>query len=205
MVAEATSAQYDAEYDPAVPMDKGRKPRLELITQDPSSDAPGSLALTLTSAAKSPRPINADPEDLSTEAPKVEASLDQETWEVVRDKDDAPAVRAISKPDPKADPNTKAMIEGQEIAFRTTAKDPSVEVTKVYRIWKGEDGFEGRPQVRLEGQGLEVHLPAVRPPRHPDRGGVVHLDLPRRLLRPGQGELDGDHHARLDGRREVQG
>ena len=142
VVAEATSAKYDAEYDPAVPMDKGRRPRLKLITQDPSSDAPGSLALTLTSAAKSPRPINADPEDLSTEAPKVEASLDQEIWEVVRDKDDAPAVRAISKPDPKADPNTKAMIEGQEIAFRTTAKDPSVEVTKVYRIWKGEDGFE---------------------------------------------------------------
>ena len=138
VVAEATSARYDAEYDPAIPMHKGRRPRLRLITQDPTSEAPGSLAMTVTSAAKSPRPINADPEDLSTEPPKVEAPLDQEAWEVVRDHEGAPAVRALTR----TDPTTQAKSEGQEIAFRITASDPAVEVTKTYRIWKGEDGFE---------------------------------------------------------------
>ena len=137
-VAEATSAEYDAEFDPLVAPNKGRRPRLKLIQEEPDSDAPGSLALTLTSSAKANRPLKVDAEDAAIEPPRVEAPLDREVWEVVRDKDDAPAVRAVTK----VDPETKAKVEGQEIAFRTRAVDPPVDVTKVYRLWKGEDGFE---------------------------------------------------------------
>jgi YidC/Oxa1 family membrane protein insertase len=137
-VVEATSAEYDAEFNPDLPRNQGRQPRLKLIEQDPTSDAPGSLALTVTSAAKAPRPAVVDGEDPTDEGPKVEAALDLATWEVVRDKDNAPAVRAVTK----TDPATKAKVEGQEIAFRTSTSNPSVEVTKIYRIWKGEDGFD---------------------------------------------------------------
>jgi len=138
IVAQATSARYDAEYDPAVPLAKGRKPRLKLIDSDLRSQAPGSLALTLISSAKANRPIRGDAEDATIEPPKVEAPLDRVVWEVVREKEDAPAVRAVNR----TDPATGAPVEGQEIVFRTRAVDPSVEVTKTFRIWKGEDGFD---------------------------------------------------------------
>ena len=138
-VAEATSARYDAEHDPAVRGINGRKPRLKLIVQDPASDSPGSLALTVTSATKAPRLANADPDaEDAVVLKQVEAALDLVTWEVVRDRDDAPAVRTLTKPHPV----TKAPTECQELAFRTTASDPAVTVTKVYRLWKGEDGFD---------------------------------------------------------------
>ena len=141
-VALATSAEYDAEFDREVPPEKGRKPRLRLIDQDSESEAPGSLAMTVISAAKANRPLKADADDAAIAPPKVEAPLDREIWEVVRDGDDKPAVRAVTKPDSRGSASLKKVIEGQEIAFRIKADDPAVQVTKVYRLWKGEDGFE---------------------------------------------------------------
>jgi YidC/Oxa1 family membrane protein insertase len=137
-VAEATSAAYDAEFDEDAPPNLGRNPRLRLIDEPVGSAAPGSLSMTVTSAAKANRPIKVDAEDAATETPKVEAALDQETWEVVRDKDDAPAVRTVTM----VEPVTGAKVEWQEVAFRIKVADPSVEVTKTYRLRKGEDGFE---------------------------------------------------------------
>ena len=135
-VGEATSAKYEAELDPAAPPPKGRLPRLTLIGDVPRSSAPGSLSMTLASAAKL---AQADDEDAAIRAAQpAEAWLDQTFWEVVREKDDAPAVRTSTRPHPV----TKASTEVQEVTFRTTSTNPPVTVTKTYRIWKGEDGFE---------------------------------------------------------------
>ena len=139
-VALATSAQYDAEYDPNVPPNaQGHRPRLPLIDDALSPDAPGSLALTVASAAKANRPIKVDAaDDGAIEPPRIEAPLDREVWEIVRASDEAPAVRVTSR----VDPDTKQTVECQEIAFKIKVADPPVEVTKVYRIFKGKNGFE---------------------------------------------------------------
>ena len=53
--------------------------------------------------------------------------------------DDAPAVG----PSPRSTRKPRRRSKGQEIAFRIQGRPtPPVEVTKTYRIWKGEDGFE---------------------------------------------------------------
>jgi YidC/Oxa1 family membrane protein insertase len=138
-VARATSARYDAEFDPAAPPNVGRSPRLKLIDDgSPDSGIPGSLSLTVTSTAKANRALKVAPDDAAIDPPRVEAPLDREFWEVVRDREGAPAVKLVTK----IDPANGSKIEGQEVAFRTRAVDPPVEVTKVYRIYKGEDGFE---------------------------------------------------------------
>ena len=140
-VAVATSAKFDAEFDRKAPILPGRKPRLKLIDQG-TSHGPGSLAVTVISDAKAARPIEADNDNTNdapnTEPPRIEADLDLKTWEVVRANDGAPAVKVVSR----TDSTTKLPVEGQEISFRIKAADPSVIVTKTYRIWKGEDGFE---------------------------------------------------------------
>ena len=61
-VEAATSAKYEAEHDPSAPPPKGRLPRLRLIGDVPRSDAPGSLSMTLASAARIAQP---DAEDHS--------------------------------------------------------------------------------------------------------------------------------------------
>ncbi len=139
-VAEATSAKYDAELDPAARGKLGRKPRLKLINQEAESDAPGSLALTVTTASRAARPADGGPdaEDAPGDAPKIEAALDRVTWEVVREKDGASAVRTLTRKHPV----TNAPTECQEIAFRTRSTEPPAVVTKVYRLWKGDDGFD---------------------------------------------------------------
>ncbi len=135
-VARATAAAFDAEFDRDKP---GQKPgRLALIQENPKApDAPGSLAIMLM-ATKGNRPAGAEGDPAAVIEAGAEAPLDLETWEVVRDRDDAPAVRAITKTDPR----TKAVVEGQEVAFRARSQSPRVDVTKVFRLWKGEDGFE---------------------------------------------------------------
>ena len=102
--------------------------------------AMGATALTVIPVPTASRAANLDPDavDAVGDLPKTEAALDLVTWDVVRDKDDAPAVRTFTRPHPV----TKVPTECQELAFRTTAADPAVTVTKVYRIWKGEDGFD---------------------------------------------------------------
>jgi YidC/Oxa1 family membrane protein insertase len=139
-VTRATTARYDAEIDPAAPRPKPgeRRPRLNLINPDWQSKAPGSLALTVISTAKAAKAINGDAEEATTDAPRAEAPLDLKLWEVVRDKEGGPAVKPITR----IDPVTKTPVEGQEIRFRISSRDPVVTVTKTYRIWKGEDGFE---------------------------------------------------------------
>ena len=137
VVAQATSAEYGAEFDPKNPTIQGRKPRLRLI-DDSSPNSPGSLAVTVVATSRVAHPANVDAEGVMETETKIEAPLDAVDWEVIRDKPDAPAVRAIAKFSQEA----KREVVGQEIAFRTTSQEPYVEVTKVYRIWKGEDGFE---------------------------------------------------------------
>ncbi len=129
-VQRATSAKYDAEFDRLAP---DRDAKLDLIAEDPGSDAPGSLALTLTPARKAVRGQDAD----EAQAP-VEAPLDLEFWEVVRDQPGDAAVRTATRPHPR----TGTPTESQEVSFRLRAAEPSVEVTKVFRLWKGDDGFE---------------------------------------------------------------
>ena len=138
VVDTAASTRFEAEIDPAA---KDRKrARLDLITANPKSDAPGSLAIILSAASQAARPPTADPEADAEDAPsRLEAPLDRRVWEVVRAGDDAPAVRPLSR----VDPATKARVEGQEIAFRTSPKEmPGLVVTKVFRLWQGQDGFE---------------------------------------------------------------
>ncbi len=115
-VARASSTRFDAEFDPA--NRKAKPGPLDLILDDPLSTKPGSLAVRI--------PADADP--------KAVAASERGPWEVVRDNDAAPAVRAISK--------MKDSVAGQEIAFRLKVGDEGVVVTKTYRLFEGEDGFE---------------------------------------------------------------
>ena len=172
VVSRASSTIFDAEYDPN---DRKKKPgKLDLILANPKSSAPGSLAIILSSSSRA---------DKDAEARKVEAELDLKVWEVVRDKEDGPAVR----PTTKTDPTTGAKIEGQTLAFRIKVEEPPVIVTKTFRLFPNEDGFEVDLKFEAPTKRRPVQLQDLRPARHPDRGGVVHLDLPRRLLRRGQG------------------
>ena len=95
--------------------------------------APYSFALTVSRPgegnAPTPLPPGARASDIDT--------LDWKAWEVVAD-DKGRLVRPISKEGPAP----KGVVEGQEIVFRTRADDPDVEVTKTYRLFEGEDGFE---------------------------------------------------------------
>ncbi len=176
-------------------------PGSSLIEQGLDSKAPGSLALTVTSANKPLRPANVDPdaEDAVGAVPKIESWLDSVAWEVVREKDGAPAVRTFTKPHPV----TKVSTECQELAFRITVSRPGRHGHQGLSALEGGRWLRRRPEVLIAREGLEVHLQAVRAARHPDRGGVVHLDLPRCLLRPGQGELDRHHDLVLHRRRKV--
>ena len=74
-VEEATSARYEAELDPAAPRPQGRLPRLRLIGDAPRSRAPGSLSMTLASAARLRAVADDDP---STKPHRPEAWLDQD-------------------------------------------------------------------------------------------------------------------------------
>jgi len=142
VVDSAASTRFEAELDPA--SKERKRGRLELIARSPRSDAPGSLAIILTAATRAAvRPpvadAEADPEaDAEASPSRLEAPLDRRIWEVVR-AGDAPAVRPLAR----VDPATKAKVEGQEIAFRASPKEmPGLVVTKVFRIWQGQDGFE---------------------------------------------------------------
>lgn len=131
-VARATSTRFDAELDRRA---KVAKPgRLTLIQPNAAApDAPGSLAVFVAPAGRAEQ---LDDDDDAGPARKVEVPVS--SWEVVRDRPDAPAVRALSK----LDPATRKSTNGQELAFRARLADPAVELTKVFRIWEGEDGFE---------------------------------------------------------------
>ncbi|SIO45581.1 YidC/Oxa1 family membrane protein insertase [Singulisphaera sp. GP187] len=140
-VTSIRSSQFDAELDTANPRRKQPRQPLELL-RDKSMTLP-SFALTVRSA-KPPKAAATEELDEKAEAEaealaargETEATLGEILWEVVRD-DQGRAVRPITK----LNPLTKAQVDGQEIQFRTTAADPTVTVTKRFRLFKGEDAF----------------------------------------------------------------
>ncbi len=125
-VRRINSTRYDGETADGIP---ARNVRLALVKDDPLSRAPLSFATTFRDAGRAPADDGA--------APQGETDHDLRRWEVVRDKPGAPTVRPISKKSADG-----SQVEGQEIAFRTVLDDPAVTVTKRYRLWKGEDGFD---------------------------------------------------------------
>ena len=133
-ISRLLSARFDGETPDGIP---DRKSRLQLITDDRRTLAPKSFSITL-------QPTGRPTEDGAL--PTGEVALDTIRWEVVRDKAEGPAVRPIKK----TLPDNGGEVEGQEIAFRTTVDSPNVTITKRFRIWKGEDGFEF--ELNFEGQ-----------------------------------------------------
>ncbi len=124
-VREIDAARYSGETTDGIP---DRKTRLALVHPDPLSHAPLSFATTFRDANK-----------VAAEGPLPQGETDHDSrrWEVVREGPGGAVIRPITKT--LAD-GTAA--EGQEIAFRSTVDDPAATVTKRYRLWKGEDGFE---------------------------------------------------------------
>ncbi|WP_337174588.1 YidC/Oxa1 family insertase periplasmic-domain containing protein [Paludisphaera sp.] len=141
-VASVLSSRYDADFEGRV---NPHRP-MQLIGRDPSRPVsvgtwPPSLSLTLSPPDVAGRIVPMRPAERMLAAANgaqtpTEDLLDAEVWEVVRD-DQGRAVRPLSRP--AAEGVTAA--EGQEVVFRATADD-GVIVTKTYRLWKGEDGFD---------------------------------------------------------------
>lgn len=123
-VLRVSSAHYDGETPDGIP---DPKTPLSLVKEDPLSKFPLSLAMTLRADGAAP----------SGALPQGESPLDRDRWEVVRGGPGESPVRPVSKK--RAD---GAEVEGQEIAFRTAVDDAGLTVTKRYRLYKGEDGFE---------------------------------------------------------------
>ena len=92
----------------------------------------------VSSVAKGGRPPVEGDADAGADAPRAKVEMPIYAWEVVRERLDLPAVRPVTK----VDPVSKATIQGQEIHFRARITEPAVELTKVFRIWQEEDGFE---------------------------------------------------------------
>ena len=133
-VLQLSSALFDGETAEGLP---DRKNRLHLIREN-LNGVPNAFSITLRTVA-------------DVNAPSVEIPLDLRVWELVRDKPDAPAVRAVSKKNAAG-----GTIEGQEIAFRTTVDDLGLTVTKRFRIWKAEDGLEF--DLVFDGKGKESKI-----------------------------------------------
>ncbi len=134
-VAKASSTRFDAEFDPN--NRKARPGPLALIVDDPRSTRPGSLAIRLPAG---------------NEAKDAAEAVESAPWEVVRDGEGKPAVRAITKADPKA-PGGK--VAGQELAFRLKV-DGLATITKTFRLYEGEDGFE--VELRFAGAGRDARF-----------------------------------------------
>jgi YidC/Oxa1 family membrane protein insertase len=140
-VSSLFSTLYEAEF---VEGQKKHRP-LELLKYDPL--VPPSLAMTLVT----PRDAGVDPAAAAAAGMDLdrtgggELPLDLIVWEIVRD-GDGHAVRAVSKPRGavagEKNPAKLAPVEGQEIVFRTKVDELGLTITKTYRLFKGEDGFE---------------------------------------------------------------
>jgi YidC/Oxa1 family membrane protein insertase len=126
-VARIASARFEAELVRGLP----RKRPLELIQPDSARAASFSVnVLEKDQDAK-----NQADDSLGVDVPILSSS---ELWEVVRDEKGS-AVR----PTPRGD--------GQVISFRVTAgSKPPVTLTKTYRLYKGQNGFE--MSLRLQTQ-----------------------------------------------------
>jgi YidC/Oxa1 family membrane protein insertase len=135
-VESVTSSRYDAEFEGRV------NPHLPLQLVRRDAVWPPSLSLTLandTAPAKA-EPAQAGPAGDDTAGQlgiptRTEDWLDSVLWEVVRDQG------RVVRPLTREDPATHTKVEGQEVAFRTTAPN-GVVVTKTFRLWQNSDGFE---------------------------------------------------------------
>lgn len=130
-VESLRSSRIEAEIKEGMP----RNRPLELIQGEPSNTHPNSFTMTVRSAH------DADGNPVPTPEPGpgglVVGPSAAVLWEVVRD-DQGRAIRPISRPHPV----TKVATEGQEIVLRSSANPAKVTVTRTYRLWKGEDGFD---------------------------------------------------------------
>ncbi|GAC1466835.1 MAG: hypothetical protein NVSMB9_07800 [Isosphaeraceae bacterium] len=142
-IASLVSALYEAEYVEGKPKHRP----LELLVYDAKS--PSSLSMTLVSSRAAT--VNTDEAvEAGIGAPGGgELPLDGIVWEVVRDPQ-GKVVQGVSKP-AKVSPGAKRKgnepekpqnVEGQEVTFRTKVDSLGLTVTKRYRLFKGEDGFE---------------------------------------------------------------
>jgi YidC/Oxa1 family membrane protein insertase len=129
-VLSVSSARFEAEFEEGKP--KARP--LQILKPDPL--APPSMALTLIPEGKSGAPSAPDSTELSATGIGLggagELPLDLNVWEVVRT--DGRVVRPIKK--------AGTGVEGQEVTFRTSVDSLGVKLTKTFRLFKGEDGFE---------------------------------------------------------------
>ena len=130
-VAMVSSARFEAELEAGKP----KKRPLQILKLDPL--APSSLTLTLRDPKQVP---NADPETDAVAArlaaAEAEVPLDAVYWEVVRD-DKGRIVRPITRKSDKGED-----VEGQEVVFRYRVDAWDLTITKTYKIWKAEEGFE---------------------------------------------------------------
>ena len=135
------SSRYKAEFEEGKPANRP----LLLLRPDPL--VPISLALTILPPKQAGAADDLD-ENAAAGLAKVSAGerpLDLVVWEIVRD-DQGRAVRPIKKPG--------TGVEGQEAVFRTRIDDLNLSITKTFRLYKGEDGFDvalafespGKPQ-----------------------------------------------------------
>ena len=133
-VYRATSSRFNAEFDPLGPRNQ-TPPRIALIQANPKApDAPGSLAIFVSPADQRARG-NANGDDDATPA-KVEALISD--WNVVVPDGKTSPVQPVTQ----TNPTTQARINGQEVHFQARLSRPAVTVTKVIRIWEGQEGFE---------------------------------------------------------------
>ena len=133
-VFRATSSRFNAEFDPLGPRNQS-PPRMALIQANPTApDAPGSLAIFVSPANKQGRARAIGEAEVNSA--KVEAVISD--WEVVIPEGAASPVQPVTK----MDATTKVKANGQEVQFRAKLTQPAVTVTKVIRIWEGQEGFE---------------------------------------------------------------
>ena len=142
-VAAVLSSQYEAEHE------RGRKTGIPfpILKYDPLS--PLSCALTIRDA----KSIDAlDKPDILAPG---ETPLDLMVWEVVKDPQ-GKVVRTISRTRPSTSGGAASEVEGQEVAFRAQVDDLGVVLTKTFRLFKGEDGFEFDIQIEAPSQTRTV-------------------------------------------------
>jgi YidC/Oxa1 family membrane protein insertase len=118
-VAKLTSSRIDAEFEEGKP----RHRPLTFIASDPKSVPSFSLNQVSVNVP--------NPGDEDLDKAQV-VPLKNVLWDVVLGKD-GKAVHPIV---------SKTGKEGQEIQFRAVAGTPEVQITKTYRLFKDQDGFE---------------------------------------------------------------
>lgn len=161
-VASVGSALYEAEFVATKPKHRP----LELLQNDPL--APTSLALTLI-IPRLPGELAAETDEEAKVAdPSLgEIPLDGVVWEVVRAAD-GKAVRAVNRPG--LDQAKRANSPGQELVFRTKVDPLGVVLTKTYRLYPGEDGFEMALTLESPGKDQSVVYKILGPHGIPIEG-----------------------------------